>query len=134
MSSLRPLREIAGAVEPAPDCLTGIGSSPGRASGRACVLRDPSAAPAELNRDHILIVPFTDVGWTPLLSRVGGVVAESGGILSHTSIIAREYGLPAVVNVERATSLISGGEAITVDGDRGRVCFDQRQSNEGSPS
>ena len=121
-------------VEPAPDCLTGIGSSPGQATGRACVLRDPSAAPAELNRDHILIVPFTDVGWTPLLSRVGGVVAESGGILSHTSIIAREYGLPAVVNVERATSLISGGEAITVDGDRGRVCFDQRQANEGSAS
>ncbi len=120
--------------EPPPDCLSGIGSSPGQASGRACVLRDPSAAPAELSREHILIVPFTDVGWTPLLSRVGGVVAESGGILSHTSIIAREYGLPAVVNVERATSLITSGETITVDGDRGRVCFDERRANEWRPS
>jgi pyruvate,water dikinase len=122
------------AAEPAPDCLAGIGSSPGEASGRACVLRDPSAAPAELSREHILVVPFTDVGWTPLLSRVGGVVAESGGILSHTSIIAREYGLPAVVNVERATSVIPDGERITVDGDRGRVCFDQLRANEGGSS
>jgi pyruvate,water dikinase len=121
-------------IEPTPDCLAGIGSSPGQASGRACVLRDPSSAPAELSRDHILIVPFTDVGWTPLLSRVGGVIAESGGILSHTSIIAREYGLPAVVNVERATSLIPEGASITVDGDRGRVCFDQRRADEGRSS
>ena len=120
--------------EPTPDCIAGIGSSPGQASGRACVLHDPAAAPPELSREHILIVPFTDVGWTPLLSRVGGVVAESGGILSHTSIIAREYGLPAVVNVERATSLITGGETITVDGDRGRVCFDERRANEGRSS
>ena len=119
---------------PAPDCLTGIGSSPGLVSGPACVLRDPSTAPAELSRKQILIVPFTDVGWTPLLSRVGGVVAESGGILSHTSIIAREYGLPAVVNVERATSLVTEGEIITVDGDRGRVCFDGRRAKDGRSS
>jgi pyruvate,water dikinase len=98
------------------------------------VLRDPATAPAELGRDHILIVPFTDVGWTPLLSQVAGVVAESGGVLSHTSIIAREYGLPAVVNVERATSLIHDGETITVDGDLGRVHFDQRRTNEGRSS
>ncbi len=121
-------------AEPASDCLVGIGSSPGQSSGRACVLRDPAAAPAELGRDHILIVPFTDVGWTPLLSQVAGVVAESGGVLSHTSIIAREYGLPAVVNVERATSLIHDGETITVDGDLGRVRFDQRRTNEGRSS
>lgn len=117
---------------PAPGCLSGIGSSPGSASGRACVLRDPTAAPTELHRELILVVPFTDVGWTPLLSLVGGVVAESGGILSHTSIIAREYGLPAVVNVERATTLIRDGEQITVDGDHGRVCFDDRRTGEGS--
>ena len=86
----------------------------------------------ELHRELILVVPFTDVGWTPLLSLVGGVVAESGGILSHTSIIAREYGLPAVVNVERATTLIRDGEQITVDGDHGRVCFDDRRTGERS--
>jgi pyruvate,water dikinase len=120
--------------EPPADCLSGIGSSPGTASGRACVLRDPAAAPAELGRDHILVVPYTDVGWTPLLSRVGGVVAESGGALSHTSIIAREYGLPAVVGVERATSVIAEGESITVDGDRGRVCLDDRRADGGQAS
>ena len=67
------------------------------------------------------MVPFTDVGWTPLLPGIRGIVAETGGQLSHTSIIAREYGLPAVVNVRDATRLIQDGELITVDGTRGRV-------------
>jgi pyruvate,water dikinase len=61
------------------------------------------------------------VGWTPLFSGIGGIVAETGGQLSHTSIIAREYGLPAVVSVRQATHLISDGQPITVDGAKGRV-------------
>jgi pyruvate,water dikinase len=52
---------------------------------------------------------------------VGGIVAETGGQLSHTAIVAREYGLPAVVSVKRATRIIEDGQAITIDGNRGRV-------------
>ncbi len=101
--------------------LVGISGSSGLAQGYARIIFDPSEVPGELNRDDILIVPFTDVGWTPLFPGIGGVVAETGGQLSHTSIVAREYGLPAVVSVKQATHLLTEGQAITVDGDAGRV-------------
>jgi pyruvate,water dikinase len=101
--------------------LVGICGSSGLAQGRACVVLDPAAAPTSLGQDDILVVPFTDVGWTPLFSGIGGIVGETGGQLSHTSIVAREYGLPAVVSVRRATRLISNGQPITVDGNKGRV-------------
>jgi pyruvate,water dikinase len=74
-----------------------------------------------LRREDILIVPFTDVSWTPLFPAVGGVVAETGGQLSHSAIVAREYGLPAVVNVKNATLLIKDGQSIVVDANQGRV-------------
>ncbi|UCC76766.1 MAG: phosphoenolpyruvate synthase, partial [Anaerolineales bacterium] len=85
------------------------------------IVLDPSQAPVSLTRDDILVVPFTDVGWTPLLSGIGGIVAETGGQLSHTAIVAREYGLPAVVSVRQATRLIQDGQRVTVDGNSGRV-------------
>jgi phosphohistidine swiveling domain-containing protein len=101
--------------------LVGISGSSGLARGCACVVLDPSEAPVTLTRNDILVVPFTDVGWTPLFSGIGGIVAETGGQLSHTSIVAREYGLPAVVSVKKATHVIRDGQSITVDGDNGRV-------------
>jgi phosphohistidine swiveling domain-containing protein len=104
-----------------PEYLVGICGSSGLAHGHACVVLDPTRAPTSLGQDDILVVPFTDVGWTPLFSGIGGIVAETGGQLSHTSIVAREYGLPAVVNVRRATRLIVDGQPITVDGNKGRV-------------
>ena len=106
------------------DFLVGIGGSAGIAQGSARVVLDPLNAPTELDRSDILVVPFTDVGWTPLLAGVAGVVADTGGQLSHTSIVAREYGLPAVVNVKKATQLIRDGQRITVDGNNGRVYLD----------
>jgi len=84
-------------------------------------VHDPLEAPADLGSLDILVVPFTDVGWTPLLSGVGGIVAEAGGQLSHTAIIAREYGVPAVVSVRGATRELRSGDPITLDGSRGRV-------------
>ena len=102
-------------------CLAGIPGSPGLARGTARIVLDPVEAPVSLGTDDILVVPFTDVGWTPLLARVGGVVAETGGQLSHTSIVAREYGVPAVVSVKNATRAITGGEPILIDGHAGRV-------------
>jgi phosphohistidine swiveling domain-containing protein len=103
------------------DCLIGIGGSSGIAEGHASVVLNPADAPVTLTRNHILVVPFTDVGWTPLFAGIGGIVAETGGQLSHTSIVAREYGLPAVVGVKKATLLIKDGQPIMVDGYRGRV-------------
>ena len=101
--------------------LTGIIGSSGQARGRARIVIDPAEAPATLTQDDILVVPFTDVSWTPLFSGIGGVVAETGGQLSHSAIVAREYGLPAVVNVKHATRLIRDGQPIVVDGNQGRV-------------
>jgi phosphohistidine swiveling domain-containing protein len=106
------------------ECLVGIRGSSGLAQGYARVVLDPADAPVALSRDDILVVPFTDVGWTPLFSGIGAIVAETGGQLSHTSIVAREYGLPAVVSVRKATRLICDGQPVTVDGDRGRVYLD----------
>ena len=103
--------------------LTGIGGSSGRAQGVARVVLTPAQAPADLGPNDILVVPFTDVGWTPLFPGIGGIVAETGGRLSHTSIVAREYGLPAVVSVHQATHMLHNGQPITIDGDTGRVYF-----------
>ncbi len=101
--------------------LSGIGGSPGLVRGIARVVSDPAHAPLALGRTDILVVPFSDVGWTPLFSGIGGIVAETGGQLSHAAIVAREYNLPAVVGVRDATRRIPDGQPVTVDGNRGRV-------------
>ena len=68
----------------------------------------------------VLVIPYSDVGWTPLFTKAGAVIAESGGILSHSSIIAREYGIPAVVSVPGACRL-ADDTPVTVDGHTGRI-------------
>ena len=75
----------------------------------------------KLETGDVLVIPYSDVSWTPLFTKAGAVVAESGGILSHSSIIAREYGLPAVVSVAGATQQLQDGKFITVDGYQGGV-------------
>ena len=82
---------------------------------------DPGVDGGRFGPSDILVVPFTDIGWIPVLAGVGGVVADTGGQLSHTSIIAREFGIPAVVSVRHATRLIADGQDITIDGTAGRV-------------
>lgn len=114
-------RAVAGPAEAAPESLSGIGASPGVVRGRARIVRDPVLAAGSLGPGDVLVVPFTDVGWLPVLAGVGGIVADTGGELSHTSIIAREYGIPAVVSVRHATRLIREGQTVTVDGAAGRV-------------
>jgi pyruvate,water dikinase len=101
--------------------LVGIGGSSGVVQGYARIIRDPLAAPDDLGPNDILIVPFTDVGWTPLFAGIGGIVAETGGQLSHTAIVAREYDLPAVVSVPGVTRKLAEFQPITVDGLAGRV-------------
>ena len=86
---------------------TGIGASSGQVEGEVKVLHTLQNLP-EINDRMILVVPFTDSGWAPLLARSGGLVAEVGGRLSHGAIIAREYGIPAVMNIPHATQATPG--------------------------
>lgn len=102
------------------DGLKGIGASPGIISGTAYVALSVEQA-AEMQTGQILVCPFTDPGWTPVLDRAAGVVTETGGLLSHAAIICREYGIPAVLGVSGATQRLSSGRTIEVDGNRGFV-------------
>jgi pyruvate,water dikinase len=99
--------------------LAGEAVSPGVAEGRVRVVLDPRAA--RLEPGEILVCPSTDPGWTPLFLTAGGLVMEIGGRLTHGSIVAREYGLPAVVGVHQATTRLRDGQQVRVDGNRGRV-------------
>jgi pyruvate,water dikinase len=101
--------------------LEGIAGSVGVVRGYARVVRDPSEVTDALGPEDLLVVPFMDIGWTPLFRGIGGIVAETGGQLSHSAIVAREYGIPAVVSVAGAMRLIQDGQPLTVDGTRGRV-------------
>jgi pyruvate,water dikinase len=100
--------------------LRGIAASGGLVRARARIVRDPLQASA-LQPGEILVVRVADVGWTPLFLTAAGVVTELGGALSHASLVAREYGVPAVVNVDRATSILRDGQLVEVDGDGGVV-------------
>ena len=75
----------------------------------------------QVSAGEILVAPFTDPGWTPYFLNAAGVVMDQGGLLSHGSIIAREYGIPAVVNVGPATKIIKTGQIVRVDGNNGIV-------------
>ncbi len=107
---------------PEASVLTGTGTSRGRYTGPARIAHS-TADIVRIQPGDVLVVPFSDVGWTPLFATVGAVVAESGGLLSHSSIIARERGIPCVVSVPSACS-IPEGTPITVDGDAGDVTIE----------
>ncbi|MGH9123769.1 MAG: rifamycin-inactivating phosphotransferase [Acidimicrobiales bacterium] len=99
--------------------LVGLAVSAGTVEGRARVIADLEAA--DLEKGDILVTAFTDPSWSPLFVTVGGLVTEVGGLMTHGAVIAREYGLPAVVGVERATQLIADGQMIRVHGTEGYV-------------
>nr|WP_229825784.1 rifamycin-inactivating phosphotransferase [Streptomyces sindenensis] len=99
--------------------LAGLAVSTGSVEGRARVILD--LADAELEEGDILVTRFTDPSWSPLFLGVAGLVTEVGGLMTHGAVIAREYGLPAVVGVDRATRLIRDGQRIRVHGTDGYV-------------
>jgi pyruvate,water dikinase len=99
--------------------LPGLPVSAGTVEGRARVVRD--LADAELGADDILVTTYTDPSWTPLFVAIKGLVTEVGGLMTHGAVIAREYGLPAVVGVHDATRLIADGQRIRVHGTDGYV-------------
>ncbi len=102
-----------------PGALPGLPVSAGIVEGRARVVRD--VADADLEPGDILVTAFTDPSWTPLFVAVHGLVTEVGGLMTHGAVIAREYGLPAVVGVEHATRRVRDGQRIRVDGTHGHV-------------
>ncbi|MFE9557553.1 rifamycin-inactivating phosphotransferase [Streptomyces sp. NPDC006692] len=99
--------------------LVGLPVSAGTIEGRARVILD--MADADLEAGDILVTPFTDPSWSPLFVAIAGLVTEVGGLMTHGAVIAREYGLPAVVGVEQATRLIRDGQWIRVHGTDGYV-------------
>ncbi len=101
------------------DALIGLPVSAGTIEGRARVILD--MAQAELEPGDILVTRYTDPSWTPLFVTIKGLVTEVGGLMTHGAVIAREYGLPAVVGVEHATRLIQDGQRIRVHGTDGYV-------------
>ncbi len=104
----------------ASDVLEGLAASGGIVEGRARVVRSAKEA-LSLEPGEILVTAFADVGWAPLFLVASGVVSDLGGPLSHASIVLREYGVPAVVNVKSGTHSIATGDWIRLDGDRGEV-------------
>lgn len=102
-----------------PGAIIGLAVSSGVVEGRARVIFNPEAA--NLEAGDILVTPFTDPSWTPWFVSISGLVTEVGGLMTHGAVIAREYGLPAVVGVEKATQLIKDGQRIRVHGTEGYV-------------
>lgn len=102
-----------------PGALVGLAVSAGTVEGRARVILD--MAQADLDAGDILVTAYTDPSWTPLFVAIAGLVTEVGGLMTHGAVIAREYGLPAVVGLEHATRLIRDGQRIRVHGTDGYV-------------
>jgi len=97
----------------------GVGTSPGRYTGKIAVISGISDF-HKMEKGDVLVIPFSDVSWTPLLVHAGAIISEAGGILSHCSIIAREMSIPAIVSVDNALCL-KDGMRVTVDGSNGII-------------
>jgi pyruvate,water dikinase len=106
--------------------ISGLAASPGRVTGKARVIREPQHD-ATVEPGEILVVPYADIGWTPLFLNASAVVMALGGPLSHAAIVAREYGIPAVVSARGVLEQVKTGDTVTVDGARGLVFV--RESN-----
>jgi pyruvate,water dikinase len=99
---------------------SGLGVSPGRVEGVARILRSPGDS-GRLQYGEVLVAPSTDPGWTPLLQRAAAIVVETGGFLSHGSIVAREFEIPAVANIPGILDALNDGDRIEVNGSNGMI-------------
>jgi pyruvate,water dikinase len=117
-----PTGEMDDALGTSDGILQGAPASGGVVTGLARVILDPTDA--YLEPGEILVAPSTDPGWTPLFLTAGGLVMEMGGAMSHGAVVAREYGIPAVVGVPDATERIATGQQITVDGSTGTIAIE----------
>lgn len=111
---LLPPEPVAGAL------LTGMPGSAGIAEGPVCIVHSPAEF-GKLQAGDVLVAPFTNPAWTPLFARAAAVVADTGGPMSHAAIVAREYGVPAVMGARDGTTKLADGQRVRVDGNRGLV-------------
>ncbi|MGC9502986.1 glycerol-3-phosphate acyltransferase [Baaleninema sp.] len=115
-----PMTLLATEDRPARSRLRGIGASAGQVEGYVKIVRNLGSA-SKIDRQTILVVPYTDAGWMPLLAQAGGLISEVGGRLSHGAIVAREYGIPAVMDVTDAIQELQDGQRVRLDGEVGIV-------------
>ncbi|MBB2745810.1 UNVERIFIED_ORG: pyruvate,water dikinase [Microbispora rosea subsp. rosea] len=113
-AAIFPARSEEGAL------VSGTPAGGGRATGPVKVIRRPADF-GRLSRGDVLVCPYTNPSWTPLFQRAAAVVVDTGGIASHAAIVAREYGIPAVMGTGRGTSILDDGQVVTVDGGTGHV-------------
>lgn len=102
------------------EALMGLGVAAGKTSGKARLIYHPDEG-GRMEHGEVLVAPSTDPGWTPLFLKASAVVMETGGYLSHGAIVAREYGVPAVVNIPGVLNILKEGQEIIVDGDEGKI-------------
>lgn len=102
------------------DKLQGIGGSSGEAAGKVCIVTNPDEF-YKLQKGDVLVCKYTDPEWTPLFALAAAVVSDTGGSLSHAAIVAREYGIPAVLGCGNATGILKDGDKVCVDGIKGEV-------------
>jgi pyruvate,water dikinase len=123
----RAFYEGVGADTDTGDLITGSPVSPGVVEGVVHVVFSPYET--QLAPGEILVCPGTDPAWTPLFMAAGGLVTEVGGMMTHGSVVAREYGIPAVVGVHQATTRLKDGQRIRVDGTTGRIVILEQNQN-----
>jgi pyruvate,water dikinase len=119
VSDGRAFYEGIGAETDTGSLISGSPVSPGLAEGRVHVVLDPRGT--QLSPGEILVCPGTDPAWTPLFMVAGGLITEVGGMMTHGSVVAREYGIPAVVGVHQATTRLKDGQLIRLDGTTGKI-------------
>ena len=100
--------------------VTGVSASPGVVTGRIRVVQNIEALPT-VREGEIMVTSNTDPGWTAVFSKLGGLITETGGILSHGAVVSREYGIPAVTAVKDATGFFRTGQRVTLDGNDGTI-------------
>jgi len=124
-----PPLSFVGEYKPAPkveipttgDAIHGLGTSPGKVIGRARMIHDLARQANEFKAGEVLVTSWTDASWTPLFAIASAVVTDVGSVLSHSSIVAREFNIPSVVNTKRATQTVKTGDLLVVDGDAGTI-------------
>jgi pyruvate,water dikinase len=123
---LRGSREFDDKIQPKKDLkiFQGIPASQGIKTAPVRIIRTIEQI-TEAQEGEILIVPRTDPGWTPIFSRIGGLITETGGVLSHGAVVSREYGIPAVTNVPNACQMFKTGQIVSINGYNGTIILNK---------
>ncbi|MBS1152700.1 MAG: ppsA2 [Myxococcaceae bacterium] len=116
----RPITTLSPEPKSGAVLVTGLGASPGIASGRVRVLKSPDQG-ARMKNGEVLVAPMTSPDWVPAIRRAAAVITDSGGMTCHAAIVSRELNIPCVVGTRAATRLLRDGEEVTVDGKKGQV-------------